>query len=51
MDTPGIWRKSSYSDGGEGNACVEVADRHTRIVSPPQESSEKGDSMPPQRKL
>ncbi|MFF5494661.1 DUF397 domain-containing protein [Streptomyces aquilus] len=81
MDTPGMWRKSSYSGGGEGNACVEVADRHTLIAirdskaptraalsfppttfsafieavktqrRPPQESSEKGDSMPPQWKL
>ncbi|MFC8345939.1 DUF397 domain-containing protein [Streptomyces sp. NPDC057280] len=32
MDTPGIWRKSSYSGGGEGNACVEVVDRHTHIA-------------------
>ncbi|MGW1909451.1 DUF397 domain-containing protein [Streptomyces sp. NPDC002076] len=26
MTTPSVWRKSSYSGGGEGNACVEVAD-------------------------
>ncbi|MEU6605194.1 DUF397 domain-containing protein [Streptomyces shenzhenensis] len=25
MITPGTWRKSSYSGGGEGNACVEIA--------------------------
>ncbi|MFF3918245.1 DUF397 domain-containing protein [Streptomyces sp. NPDC001852] len=26
------WRKSSYSGGGDGNACVEVADRRTHIA-------------------
>ncbi|WP_225822758.1 DUF397 domain-containing protein [Streptomyces naphthomycinicus] len=26
------WRKSSYSGGGDGNACVEVANRHAHIV-------------------
>jgi len=26
------WRKSSYSGGGQGDACVEIADRHTRIA-------------------
>lgn len=26
------WRKSSYSGGGDGNACVEIADRRTRIA-------------------
>jgi len=31
-DTPGIWRKSSFSGGGEGNACVEIAHRHTHIA-------------------
>ncbi|MFF4038712.1 DUF397 domain-containing protein [Streptomyces sp. NPDC001816] len=25
------WRKSSYSGGGDGNACVEIADRRTHI--------------------
>ncbi|MFF7098219.1 DUF397 domain-containing protein [Streptomyces rubradiris] len=25
------WRKSSYSGGGEGNDCVEVADLHPRV--------------------
>lgn len=33
--TPGlhaaVWRKSSYSDGGDNN-CVEVADGHPGIV-------------------
>lgn len=31
MTTPDTWRKSSYSGGGEGNACVEIATRPTRI--------------------
>lgn len=25
------WRKSTYSGGGDGNSCVEVADLHPRI--------------------
>ncbi|MEV5880947.1 DUF397 domain-containing protein [Streptomyces sp. NPDC052101] len=32
MTTLSKWRKSSYSGGGEGNACVEVADLDTRIA-------------------
>jgi hypothetical protein len=33
MPTPDIWQKSSYSGGGEGNACVEIATRRpTRIA-------------------
>ncbi|MFF8099169.1 DUF397 domain-containing protein [Streptomyces sp. NPDC014986] len=32
MTTPDIWKKSSYSGGGEGNACVEVATCHPRIA-------------------
>jgi hypothetical protein len=31
MGTPDIWRKSSYSGSGDGNACVEVSDRRTHI--------------------
>ncbi|GHI92208.1 DUF397 domain-containing protein [Streptomyces olivaceus] len=33
LHTPGIWRKSSYSGGGDGNNCVEIASRpdHVRI--------------------
>ncbi|MEU4983404.1 DUF397 domain-containing protein [Streptomyces sp. NPDC021969] len=26
------WRKSSFSGGGDGNTCVEIADLHTRIA-------------------
>ncbi|MFC8518246.1 DUF397 domain-containing protein [Streptomyces sp. NPDC057257] len=26
------WRKSTYSDGGDGNTCVEIADMHPRIA-------------------
>ncbi|MER6225622.1 DUF397 domain-containing protein [Streptomyces sp900105755] len=31
MSDLGNWRKSSYSGGGDGNACVEVAPRPTHI--------------------
>ncbi|MEU6364758.1 DUF397 domain-containing protein [Streptomyces sp. NPDC046931] len=31
MTTPENWRKSSYSGGGEGNACVEIATAPTHI--------------------
>ncbi|WP_328560646.1 DUF397 domain-containing protein [Streptomyces coelicoflavus] len=30
--TRGPWKKSSYSGGGEGNACVEVALDHPHIA-------------------
>lgn len=26
------WRKSSYSGSGDGNACVEIANLHTRVA-------------------
>ncbi|WP_327696959.1 DUF397 domain-containing protein [Streptomyces sp. NBC_00459] len=26
------WRKSSYSGGGQGDACVEIAHRHAHIA-------------------
>ncbi|MGR3872344.1 DUF397 domain-containing protein [Streptomyces graminifolii] len=32
MITPGIWQKSSFSGGGQGDACVEVAYRHPCIA-------------------
>ncbi|MFG2784886.1 DUF397 domain-containing protein [Streptomyces prunicolor] len=32
MITPGIWKKSSFSGGGQGDACVEVAHRHPHIA-------------------
>ncbi|MFC9949918.1 DUF397 domain-containing protein [Streptomyces prasinus] len=32
MTTPGPWKKSSYSGGGDGNACVEVALGRPRIA-------------------
>ncbi|MGW1560954.1 DUF397 domain-containing protein [Streptomyces sp. NPDC002144] len=40
MDTPGDWRKSSYSGPGDGDACVEISTSptHTAIrdsKSPP----------------
>ncbi|WP_030749759.1 DUF397 domain-containing protein [Streptomyces sp. NRRL S-31] len=31
MLTPGTWTKSSFSGGGQGDACVEVADQDTHI--------------------
>lgn len=32
MNTSDTWRKSSYSGGGDGNACVEISDRRTHIA-------------------
>ncbi|KUN73493.1 hypothetical protein AQJ46_07035 [Streptomyces canus] len=32
MSTRENWRKSSYSGGGDGNACVEIATRPTHIA-------------------
>ncbi|WP_425247642.1 DUF397 domain-containing protein [Streptomyces sp. NEAU-NA10] len=32
MMTPDTWQKSSFSGGGEGNACIEVAHRHPHIA-------------------
>lgn len=29
MTTPDNWRKSSYSDGGDGDDCVEIANSPT----------------------
>lgn len=26
------WKKSSFSGGGEGNDCVEIANLHTRVA-------------------
>ncbi|WLW58460.1 DUF397 domain-containing protein [Streptomyces sp. YU58] len=31
MDTSDNWRKSSHSDGGDGNECVEIANSPTHI--------------------
>lgn len=31
MATPQNWRKSSYSGGGDGNNCVEIATSATRV--------------------
>ncbi|MFI9242646.1 DUF397 domain-containing protein [Streptomyces sp. NPDC053086] len=31
MPTPDTWKTSSYSGGGQGDACVEVADLDTHI--------------------
>ncbi|MFF4502066.1 DUF397 domain-containing protein [Streptomyces sp. NPDC001401] len=32
MLTPDTWQKSSFSGGGQGDACVEVADLDTHIA-------------------
>ncbi|PSM44068.1 DUF397 domain-containing protein [Streptomyces dioscori] len=32
MLIPNIWTKSSFSGGGQGDACVEVAHRRTHIA-------------------
>lgn len=32
MDTPGNWRKSSYSGPGDGDSCVEIANHRTLIA-------------------
>ncbi|MFG2354042.1 DUF397 domain-containing protein [Streptomyces sp. NPDC048521] len=32
MSTPTSWKKSSFSGGGEGNDCVEIADLDTHIA-------------------
>ncbi|MEU0947443.1 MULTISPECIES: DUF397 domain-containing protein [Streptomyces] len=32
MSARDYWRKSSYSGGGDGNACVEISTRPTHIA-------------------
>ncbi|ANP48917.1 hypothetical protein J2Z21_002521 [Streptomyces griseochromogenes] len=32
MTNPDNWRKSSYSGGGDGNECVEIANSPTHIA-------------------
>ncbi|MGX4690366.1 DUF397 domain-containing protein [Streptomyces sp. JNUCC 63] len=32
MDALDNWQKSSYSGAGDGNSCVEIANRGTRIA-------------------
>lgn len=32
MTTPVNWQKSSFSGSGDGNACVEIANLHTRVA-------------------
>ncbi|MGW1717160.1 DUF397 domain-containing protein [Streptomyces sp. NPDC002156] len=32
MTIPNTWRKLSYSGSGDGNACVEIAGRRTRVA-------------------
>jgi hypothetical protein len=42
MATPDTWRKSSYSGGGEGNACVEIANLHTHMAIRDSKAPDKG---------
>ena len=32
MTAAAQWKKSSFSGGGEGNDCVEIANLHTRVA-------------------
>jgi hypothetical protein len=32
MTTPDAWQKSSFSGGGQGDACVEIANLRTRVA-------------------
>lgn len=32
MTYPDTWQKSSFSGGGQGDACVEMANLHTRVA-------------------
>lgn len=32
MTAPAQWKKSSFSGGGEGNDCVEIANLHQRVA-------------------
>jgi hypothetical protein len=32
MTASAQWKKSSFSGGGEGNDCVEIAKLHTRVA-------------------
>ncbi|MFI7404696.1 DUF397 domain-containing protein [Streptomyces sp. NPDC049541] len=32
MTAPAQWKKSSFSGGGEGNDCVEIANLHSRVA-------------------
>lgn len=48
MTGPLHWRKSSFSEGGDGNTCVEIADVHTRIAIRDSKNPTQGTlSFPP----
>jgi uncharacterized protein DUF397 len=32
MTAPAQWKKSSFSGGGEGNDCVEIANLHAQVA-------------------
>ncbi|MFF4805682.1 DUF397 domain-containing protein [Streptomyces sp. NPDC001351] len=42
MATHDNWRKSSYSGGGDGNNCVEIANLHTRVAIRDSKASARG---------
>lgn len=42
MTTPDHWRKSSYSGGGDGNACVEIANLPNGIAIRDSKDPAKG---------
>ena len=42
MTAPTQWKKSSFSGGGEGNDCVEIANLHTRVAIRDSKDSVQG---------
>ncbi|MFE0801422.1 DUF397 domain-containing protein [Streptomyces sp. NPDC058812] len=42
MTGPNHWQKSSYSGGGDGNTCVEVAPLRTRVAIRDSKDPSKG---------
>ncbi|MEU5524081.1 DUF397 domain-containing protein [Streptomyces sp. NPDC093250] len=42
MSTPDNWRKSSYSGGGDGNNCVEIATSPTHAAVRDSKAVTKG---------
>ncbi|MFJ7772444.1 DUF397 domain-containing protein [Streptomyces sp. NPDC097107] len=42
MTGPKRWQKSSYSEGGDGNTCVEVAPLRTRVAIRDSKDPSKG---------
>jgi hypothetical protein len=42
MTAPAQWKKSSFSGGGEGNDCVEIANLQTRVAIRDSKDAAKG---------